>query len=127
MKIKIKIKTEVKKDDISTYAFLTPHSHCTYTLPLTHTTLTLYLPSSSFYTLGVEVATCIDSDSRGGRAEIFHVVDDPTNPEFWDPLGGFVDPSSLPLVSVIEVSILYWYLHLNVQALSFTMTLSRCL
>ena len=44
---------------------------------------------------GVEVATALDSDSRGGRAEIFHVEDDPKNPEFWGPLGGYQDPATL--------------------------------
>ena len=43
----------------------------------------------------MEVATSLDSDSRGGRAEIFHVEDDPKNPDFWGPLGGYQDPSTL--------------------------------
>jgi len=45
---------------------------------------------------GVEVTTNIDSDQRGGRAEIILVNEDIRNEGFWGPLGGFVDPSTLP-------------------------------
>ena len=57
----------------------------------------LILHLHSIVRAGIEVATCIDSDSRGGRAEILHISDNPMDPEFWAPLGGYVDPSSLPM------------------------------
>jgi len=44
---------------------------------------------------GVEVATSINNDSRGGRADTIIVNDDPSCPEFWELLGGFVNPASL--------------------------------
>lgn len=41
----------------------------------------------------ISVAETIDGDERSGRAEIVHLTDDIHNPEFWGPLGGFVDVS----------------------------------
>jgi hypothetical protein len=45
---------------------------------------------------GIEVASHINIDERSGRAAIIIVDDDIQCPEFWEPLGGFVDPNSLP-------------------------------
>ncbi|CAM6031400.1 unnamed protein product [Sphagnum compactum] len=45
---------------------------------------------------GIEVASNINSDQRMGRAEIVIINDDIKNDGFWGPLGGFVDPSTLP-------------------------------
>eukprot|EP00595_Chromulina_sp_UTEXLB2642_P000003 CAMPEP_0196761982 /NCGR_PEP_ID=MMETSP1095-20130614/1310_1 /TAXON_ID=96789 ORGANISM="Chromulina nebulosa, Strain UTEXLB2642" /NCGR_SAMPLE_ID=MMETSP1095 /ASSEMBLY_ACC=CAM_ASM_000446 /LENGTH=818 /DNA_ID=CAMNT_0042112171 /DNA_START=51 /DNA_END=2507 /DNA_ORIENTATION=+ len=45
---------------------------------------------------GVDVASYINGDERGGRAEIIIVNEDITNADFWNELGGYVDPSSLP-------------------------------
>lgn len=55
-------------------------------------------PTANKYekTKGLEVASNINSDERGGRAELVYMQDDIKNPEFWEPLGGFVDPDSLP-------------------------------
>jgi len=48
---------------------------------------------------GIETATRINNDLRGGRAALIHVSeDDPTCADFWEPLGGYVDPATLPLV-----------------------------
>jgi hypothetical protein len=40
---------------------------------------------------GVEVASRIDSDERGGRAKIHFMDDDIKDMGFWKPLGGFID------------------------------------
>ena len=45
---------------------------------------------------GVEVAQHIKDDERGGRAEITLLAEDPRNEAFWEALGGYVDPASLP-------------------------------
>ncbi|RYD76251.1 MAG: hypothetical protein EOP84_17160, partial [Verrucomicrobiaceae bacterium] len=45
---------------------------------------------------GLEVASRINSDERGGRAELVFLDSDPRNADFWSALGGFVDPASLP-------------------------------
>ena len=44
---------------------------------------------------GIEVASAIDSE-RGGRASIIRLEDDMTAGAFWGPLGGYVDPATLP-------------------------------
>jgi hypothetical protein len=46
---------------------------------------------------GIEVASLIDSDERNGRAVITRLEDRPENPDFWDVLGGYQDPLTLPL------------------------------
>jgi advillin len=48
-------------------------------------------------TKGLEVVTQINNDQRGARASIVRLDEDPTNSEFWTALGGYVDPSSIPL------------------------------
>lgn len=45
---------------------------------------------------GLEVSARLDDEERGGRAEVIRVNDDINNEGFWGPLGGFVDPSTLP-------------------------------
>jgi len=46
---------------------------------------------------GIEVASLIDSDERSGLAVITHLQDSPENPDFWDVLGGFRAPETLPM------------------------------
>jgi hypothetical protein len=46
---------------------------------------------------GIEVASLIDSDERNGLATITHLQDFPENPDFWNVLGGFRAPLSLPM------------------------------
>ena len=43
-----------------------------------------------------QVACQLDDDERGGRAQVIRLEDDPKNAKFWDTLGGYVDPNSLP-------------------------------
>lgn len=45
---------------------------------------------------GIEVANRINSDERGGRAELVPLDTDPRNAEFWGHFGGYRDPASLP-------------------------------
>jgi len=45
---------------------------------------------------GIEVANRINSDERGGRAELILLDADPNNSEFWSEFGGYRDPNSLP-------------------------------
>jgi hypothetical protein len=45
---------------------------------------------------GIEVANRINSDERGGRAELVLLETDPRNSEFWGHFGGYRDPVSLP-------------------------------
>lgn len=54
-------------------------------------------PTANKYekTKAIEVAQHINSDSRGGRAQIIHLEDDIHNMEFWGPLGGFVEVNTL--------------------------------
>jgi len=47
-------------------------------------------------TKGLEVAHNIKNDDRGGRAELILMDDNPTDPSFWTPLGGYTDPATLP-------------------------------
>jgi len=63
--------------------------------------LKIYLffgPTANKYerTKGSEVVQHIKDDERGGRAEVIHMSDHPEEPGFWEPLGGFTDPHSLP-------------------------------
>ena len=63
--------------------------------------LKIYLfngPTSNNYekAKGVQVASNINNDERGARAEIILVHENPKEEGFWGPLGGFVDPASLP-------------------------------
>ncbi len=44
---------------------------------------------------GIEVASCINSDERGGRAELVFLDSDPQNLEFWEHFGGYRDPKEL--------------------------------
>ena len=45
---------------------------------------------------GLTVLTQINNDSRGARATLYYMDDEPDNPKFWDNFGGYVDPSTLP-------------------------------
>lgn len=45
---------------------------------------------------GIEVATAINNDERGGRAQLIFLDSDPRNADFWTTLGGYQDPNSLP-------------------------------
>ncbi|KAG5175370.1 villin [Tribonema minus] len=58
--------------------------------------LTLYLyngagASRAEKSKGVETITRIKDDERGGRAQVVFIHEDPTNAEFWDLLGGYVE------------------------------------
>jgi advillin len=55
-------------------------------------------PSSNKYekAKGLEVTVNINSDQRGGRAEIILVHENPSNEEFWGYFGGYHDPETLP-------------------------------
>lgn len=44
-------------------------------------------------TKGLEIATNINNDERGGRATLVFLQDDPQNKGFWDALGGFITVS----------------------------------
>jgi hypothetical protein len=50
----------------------------------------------SFGSTGLEVAQNIKNDDRGGRAELILMDENPTDPSFWTPLGGYTDPATLP-------------------------------
>ena len=70
-------------------------------------------PTSNKYekTKGVEVASYLNSDQRGGRAEIVIVNEDLHNAEFWGPLGGYVDVSFIiSLYSILQIFYLNVYL-----------------
>ena len=56
-------------------------------------------PSANVYekAKGIECAVAINSDERHGKATIIRMEDDMTAADFWGPLGGYVDPSSLPM------------------------------
>lgn len=63
--------------------------------------LKIYLfngPTSNNYerAKGVEVASNINNDERGARAEIVLLHEEPKDEGFWSHFGGFIDPSSLP-------------------------------
>ena len=65
--------------------------------------LTIYIfngPEANKYEKlkGIETANRINADSRSGRAFVAIVEDasDSTSKEFWEELGGFVSPTSLP-------------------------------
>jgi advillin len=45
---------------------------------------------------GIDVASKLNSDERGGRAQILLLDDDPKNNDFWSAFGGYKDPASLP-------------------------------
>lgn len=45
---------------------------------------------------GIEVASKLNADERGGRAQIVILDDDPQNTEFWGKFGGFRNPNTLP-------------------------------
>lgn len=46
---------------------------------------------------GIDVATKINGEERGGRADIIIVNDSPEyNGEFWAALGGYINPATLP-------------------------------
>ena len=45
---------------------------------------------------GVEVASHIKDDERGGRAEIILVHENAEDPDFWGHVGGYVNPDTLP-------------------------------
>lgn len=55
-------------------------------------------PSANKYekAKGIEVANRINSDERGGRAELVLLETDPRNAEFWGHFGGYRDPATLP-------------------------------
>lgn len=45
---------------------------------------------------GIEVASKLNADERGGRAQIVILDDEPRNAEFWGHFGGYRDANSLP-------------------------------
>ena len=45
---------------------------------------------------GLDVLRQTNSDSRGARATLYYLDDEPQNADFWDNFGGYVDPSTLP-------------------------------
>ena len=64
--------------------------------------LELYIfngPSANVYekSKAIEVAVAIDNDERHGKATIIRLDDDMMVGGFWGPLGGYVDPATLPM------------------------------
>jgi hypothetical protein len=45
---------------------------------------------------GLDVLRQTNNDSRGARATLYYLDDEPQNADFWDNFGGYVDPASLP-------------------------------
>lgn len=45
---------------------------------------------------GLDVMRQTNSDSRGARATMYYLDDEPQNAEFWGNFGGYTDPNSLP-------------------------------
>jgi hypothetical protein len=63
--------------------------------------LTLYIfngPTANKYekAKGIDVASKLNADERGGRAHIVIIDDDPKNSDFWGHFGGYKNPQTLP-------------------------------